>query len=266
MINNALLFDEENFLLSHLGNAAIEPVRLGAIPTRCLAQLLEAGGEVVRKRDLIDGAWGQYGFEVTENSLAQVIRHLRLSLEKLDPGREHIQTLPRIGYKLAEGMALRAVEDSSAIPADLPGAAPESTGQEHSGTEPTSPAAGFSKFRAKAYNSLVLRLGLLVIWSVGIFFAAEYWQAQQIPYADIQFGPPQERGSMKIYLPASVQIPESRVQKVTHTATQLLSFLHIQPDSADLYLLPSYEGRHSIICIGPIESEGSRCIGIDVDD
>ncbi|MNF91449.1 hypothetical protein D3C84_740510 [compost metagenome] len=57
------------------------------------------------------GVWGQYGLEVTDNSLAQVVRQLRLALEKLQPDREFIQTLPRLGYRLTDGVK---VEELSA--------------------------------------------------------------------------------------------------------------------------------------------------------
>ncbi|WP_460164043.1 winged helix-turn-helix domain-containing protein [Pseudomonas sp. S2_F03] len=113
LIDEHLVFDENNFLLFRVDAANEEPLRLGAIASRCLAMLLRSGGSVVRKRELMAGAWGQYGLEVTDNSLAQVVRQLRLALEKLQPDREFIQTLPRIGYKLADGVT---VEELTAHP------------------------------------------------------------------------------------------------------------------------------------------------------
>ena len=103
VINRLIHFDNEAFVL-YAATAPEDSLRIGAIASRCLTQLLDAKGEIVSKRDLMNGAWGAFGLEVTDNSLAQTIRQLRVALDKLQPDHELIVTVPRIGYKLGESL------------------------------------------------------------------------------------------------------------------------------------------------------------------
>jgi DNA-binding winged helix-turn-helix (wHTH) protein len=74
------------------GEAVVMPGRLYAM----LVEMVEHAGEVVSKRRLMDVGWPDLA--VTENSLVQAIRQLRLLLDAEHPER-HIETVARLGYR-----------------------------------------------------------------------------------------------------------------------------------------------------------------------
>jgi len=87
------------------------------LPWRCidaLKLLLQAKGEVVDRQTLFSVLWPDT--QVEESSLTKVMSQLRRTLSEGDPPVDYIETVPRIGYRLAVPAVL-------ALPA-LPGAAP----------------------------------------------------------------------------------------------------------------------------------------------
>ena len=73
------------------------PVSLGARGVALLRVLLEAGGGVVSRTDLLDAAWPNTSVE--ESNLTVQISALRSALSDLSGGREWIKTVPRVGYQ-----------------------------------------------------------------------------------------------------------------------------------------------------------------------
>lgn len=65
----------------------------------CLHTLLEAGGGIVSKEDLEQAIWG--GALVEESNLAQCIALLRKALDPAPDGGSHIETVARVGYRIA---------------------------------------------------------------------------------------------------------------------------------------------------------------------
>jgi DNA-binding winged helix-turn-helix (wHTH) protein len=63
---------------------------------RCL---VEAGGRLVTKHELLDRVWT--GVYVDEGTIAQRISALRKALGRDEHGRDYIETVPRRGYRLA---------------------------------------------------------------------------------------------------------------------------------------------------------------------
>ena len=290
LIDEHLVFDENKFLLFRVDAIDEEPLRLGAIASRCLAMLLKSGGDVVRKRELMAGAWGQYGLEVTDNSLAQVVRQLRLALEKLQPDREFIQTLPRIGYKLADGVVveeLSAVTKKVSAPsqaladseAPVPAATPIATmaDVEVEPDEPSSipavPASvepGSASLPAHPITS-PKRWGLwlaLSVWGVLAFLSGRAWLAPSPEVASPAFAAPVTMDDVHVHFPAQdVQGPAtSHLQLMVRNSRELAGHLGIPAQNIHLYLLPSRRGADQIICDGELETPGSRCIGVQQND
>ncbi|WP_429260971.1 winged helix-turn-helix domain-containing protein [Paraburkholderia sp. GAS334] len=79
--------------------------------SRIFDPFLRAPRIVYSRRQLLDDGWRAFGFEVGENSLAQVMRTLRGALAQLDPGVRHFQTVPRIGYCLVADVRLAVDAD-----------------------------------------------------------------------------------------------------------------------------------------------------------
>lgn len=74
-------------------------VKLPWRAAECLQTLLEAGGEIVSKEDLEQAIWG--GALVEESNLAQCIALLRKALDPAPDGGSHIETVARVGYRIA---------------------------------------------------------------------------------------------------------------------------------------------------------------------
>jgi DNA-binding winged helix-turn-helix (wHTH) protein/TolB-like protein/tetratricopeptide (TPR) repeat protein len=84
-------FDDLRFQLVVHG----EPVELERKPLELLRYLLSRPGEVVRKEELLEAVWP--GVTVVDASLATAVSKLRKVLGK----QEIIQTVPRVGYRVA---------------------------------------------------------------------------------------------------------------------------------------------------------------------
>jgi DNA-binding winged helix-turn-helix (wHTH) protein len=278
LIDEHLVFDENNFLLFRVDAVNEEPLRLGAIASRCLAMLLRSDGAVVRKRELMAGAWGQYGLEVTDNSLAQVVRQLRLALEKLQPDREFIQTLPRIGYKLADGVS---VEELSAFAqtAPAPAAIPAST-MADAEDEPDETPSITAKPASTAPASAPLpvqpitpskRWGLwlaLSVWGVLAFLSGRIWLAPSPEVAPPAFAAAVTIDEVRVHASAQdIHSPAtSHLQLMVQNSRELAGHLGIPAQNMHLYLLPSRRGADQILCDGELETASSRCIGVQQYD
>lgn len=286
LIDEQLIFDEDSFLLYRTDAPGDTPLRLGAIASRCLALLLRSSGTVVRKRDLMAAAWGQYGLEVTDNSLAQVVRQLRLALEKLQPEREFIQTLPRIGYKLLEGV--RIVELSATgtaalivkppqVGSDLPDYA-TSTDTQDEALEPAEvPPSGVPVEPAERLTPSAASnpappwrwwLWLaLPLWGGLAFGLGTVWQRPE-QAAVPQFLPPVTVQGLRIYLPVSglASVSQPRLQAISQRIQQLTGLVEIAQESAHLYLLPTRHGGQAILCQDELEATNSRCVGVLLHD
>ncbi len=95
-------FDEASWALRVEG----QTVTLEGKPLEVLHELLLRAGEVVTKDEILDAVWP--GVTVVEGSLPTAISKLR---KALGAGREQvIETIPRVGYKLASPVAIESVE------------------------------------------------------------------------------------------------------------------------------------------------------------
>lgn len=72
------------------------------LPWRCFEAfviLVEANGAIVDRETLFRRLWP--GIEVEETSLTKVLSQLRRVLSSGDPAAEYVETIPRLGYRLA---------------------------------------------------------------------------------------------------------------------------------------------------------------------
>ncbi|VVP54793.1 transcriptional regulator [Pseudomonas fluorescens] len=286
LIDRQLVFDENNFLLFRSDATDIEPFRLGAIASRCLAMLLRSGGAVVRKRELMDGAWGEYGLDVTDNSLAQVIRQLRLALGQLCPDREFIQTLPRIGYKLIEGVS---VEELSVAPRsmglpqedvtihEIPSALAPATAPTTIGEEPRAPVFDTAPLLRKMSSKLPLvsstlswrRWGMwlsLPLWGCGAFFLAQAWWAP-VEIVGLEYAAPVVIGDVHVHPPLSGMdaLPQSQRDVIIQRNRTLATWIGLSRENMHLYLIPARQMVDQILCDGELEKATSRCVGVQHD-
>ncbi|MEP7362381.1 MAG: winged helix-turn-helix domain-containing protein [Acidobacteriota bacterium] len=95
--------------LSVRGQVAKLPWRVA----ECLSVLLEAGGTVVTKEELQQQIWGSALVE--ESNLAQCITALRKALDPAPDGGSHIETVARVGYRLAVAVVEEAPAQSKEV-------------------------------------------------------------------------------------------------------------------------------------------------------
>ena len=95
-------------------------IRLHWRSLEVLRALVEANGNTVSRDRLIDLLWS--GAVVEESNLHKYVSILKKALSEGDSGREYVETVPRIGYRLL--MPTRAVADPSVPAEPAPVAAP----------------------------------------------------------------------------------------------------------------------------------------------
>ena len=87
------------------GEATLEPRVM-----QVLLLLLDAGGRVVSRNELFDECWG--GVIVGEDSLNRAIAGIRRVVGQVAPGAFEVETIPRIGYRIAAAGSEPVGEDA----------------------------------------------------------------------------------------------------------------------------------------------------------
>lgn len=103
-------FDEASWTLTVNGR----PVSIEAKPLELLRELLLRAGDLVSKEELLDKIWPDV--TVVEASLPTAIHKLRLALGDDRRDAQIIQTVPRIGYRLAVPVEVQELPDYSNTP------------------------------------------------------------------------------------------------------------------------------------------------------
>ncbi len=257
IINNLIHFDSEAFTL-YRADAPEEALRIGAIASRCLTLLLQANGQIVSKRDLMNGAWGSFGLEVTENSLAQVVRQLRVALEKLQSDHELITTVPRIGYKINEQVELL---DNSAVPASLAPPPPQ-TIEPSIVAAPVQPAEPLCNWPARMF----LGLAALACWAA-LFQLPSL--LRPVPLADQPFAQShvEQIDGITVHseeMPASALQPGS--QQLVTQARQLGQIIGITGPDLHIYRFADRYRSLDLLCEGVLMAPDSQCLGLQSDE
>jgi adenylate cyclase len=98
---------ETDFVLDHVRvrpalrevSAGGHVLRLQPRVMQVLVAIARAGGEVVSRDELVSSCWG--GLVVGDDAVNRCIGQLRRLIDKAAPGALAIETLPRVGYRLA---------------------------------------------------------------------------------------------------------------------------------------------------------------------
>lgn len=257
LINNLIHFDSEAFTL-HRADEPDEPLRIGAIASRCLGLLLRANGEIVGKRELMSGAWGAFGLEVTENSLAQVVRQLRVALDKLQPGHELILTVPRIGYRISERVELLDTmlpempsDPAPALDAERAPVSPpkEMPGAPHNGGWP---------------GRLALAVVALACWTLlfklpGLLYPLPLPEQPFVEAGVLRL----DRVTLHLEeMPTAALRPDN--DQLAARARQLGQALELS--DLHLYRFAGQDRSLNLLCSGELRAGDSHCLGLQVDE
>src|SRR5919112_2535803 len=89
------------------------PVALTLKALETLVVLVERGGRVVSREELIEAVWPDV--EVEENNLSVNVSTLRKALGERDDGEKYIETVPRRGYRFTATVSDVPVESVELI-------------------------------------------------------------------------------------------------------------------------------------------------------
>ncbi|MGB4074689.1 winged helix-turn-helix domain-containing protein [Pseudomonas sp.] len=265
VINRLIHFDNEAYVL-YTAAAPEEALRIGAIASRCLTLLLQADGQIVSKRDLMRGAWGAFGLEVTDNSLAQVVRQLRVALEKLQPDHELIITIPRIGYKISEQVELLdappppAPDEPPAAAVSLPAAPPQINA-------PPSPA---SQPRHSHHSSwpekLLLGFAAIACWAA-LFHLPSLLRQTALPEQPFAEARMEQIDGIAFHLesmPGGALQPDNRRLAVQVKALGLA--LDMDALKLHVYRFAAQHRSLDLLCEGELSARDSHCLGLQLDE
>ncbi|WP_315809277.1 winged helix-turn-helix domain-containing protein [Pseudomonas sp. C9-3] len=246
-INHSIHFDSEAFEL-YLAEAPTERIRIGAIASRCLTLLVQADGKIVTKREFMSGAWGSFGLEVTENSLAQVIHQLRAALEKLQPGHELILTTPRIGYRIHESVEL--------LDAISPEAVRDPVGLSVAEKTPIPP------YRSR--SRLLLGLAAVACW-VALYKLPGLWLPSTLPNRPFVEVKKEQIAGVTLHLEdmPAVALRPANAQLVASAKKLAIALNLAEPN---LYRFASQDRALNLLCSGELRPGSSHCLGLQVDE
>lgn len=99
IINSNLTFDSAVAKLTFVSTEDSSSTHLSAPAARCLENLIVSRGSVINKATLLEKSWRDYGFVVTDNSVNQVISHIRKCFDRIGVSKDIIVTVPKLGYQ-----------------------------------------------------------------------------------------------------------------------------------------------------------------------
>lgn len=260
VINQVIHFDNEAFVL-YATSAPEEVLRIGAIASRCLTLLLQADGQIVSKRDLMGGAWGEFGLEVTDNSLAQVVRQLRVALEKLQPNHELIVTIPRIGYKISEQVEL--LDPPLPAPATPP-AVDESLPQISAEALPAPPPSHSQHLNWP--EKLLLGLAAIACWSA-LFHLPNLLASSALPDQPFVQAQVEQIEGVTVHLenmPGGALQPDN--QRLAVQVNALGKALDMDPLDLHVYRFAAQNRSLDLLCEGELSARDSHCLGLQLDE
>jgi DNA-binding winged helix-turn-helix (wHTH) protein len=124
VLNGRWYLDAENNQLIDLqGRSAAATLSPRAV--RLLMLFAETPNTVIGRRKLFDEGWRQFGFEVCDNSLNQVICSLREAFRGFGADAPGIKTVPRIGYCLTARVTTREASAEAVTTRPATGVMPE---------------------------------------------------------------------------------------------------------------------------------------------
>ncbi|CAM6963433.1 OmpR/PhoB-type domain-containing protein [Citrobacter freundii] len=112
LINNEVTFRTDDGVLANLSSSD-NSLTLSITANRIFTYLLEQEGKVVSREEMFTNVWDKNGLLASNNSLSQYISLIRKGLQELGCEHEIIQTVPRVGFFIAEGLVATIEEPPS---------------------------------------------------------------------------------------------------------------------------------------------------------
>ena len=265
LIGGVIVFDDDLYEMSRI-DAPEEVVQLGAASSRCLQVLLEAKGQIVTKNDLLYKGWEQYKSIVTGNSINQAIAQIRkgLALLRIDP--LGIITVPRIGYKISDDLAVEKFDGRKLpveIPLDAPAAPSSEEGRE---SEPQQAEAAATLLSDSTSKTSVKAWILPLLAAMNLAAAVGIWnflnvdvlsEAPQIAYVPVKqagemsYFPAKDVEGGSAHVNSSIAMLQQRPPSSFSTAGNRFIYINgARRDNVHSYFL----------CQGNIDKPGSRCV------
>lgn len=95
-VNGSAVFSPRDNVFIRAGIGGAFPV--APVASRLLLYFCCHPNLIVRRKDIFQAVWEDFGFEVSQGSINQTIFVLRSALDAVGVGADCIRTIPRIGY------------------------------------------------------------------------------------------------------------------------------------------------------------------------
>lgn len=95
-VNGSAIFSPKDNVFISADRGRIFPV--APVASRLMLYLCCHPNLIVKRKDIFQAVWEDFGFEVSQGSINQTIFVLRSALDDVGVGSDCIRTIPRIGY------------------------------------------------------------------------------------------------------------------------------------------------------------------------
>jgi len=113
LINGTIVFNAENGSLKNTVNG--REVFLSSLNARILRLLVDAGADCLRREDLLERAWQQYGLIPAPASLNQYISLTRRTLVAIGLQERLIITVAKTGYRINNSVRIEVIASHTAV-------------------------------------------------------------------------------------------------------------------------------------------------------
>jgi DNA-binding winged-HTH domains len=128
LINKEITFRSDDGVMTSIASPE-NTVTLSITASRIFTYLLEENGKIVSRDNIFINVWDNNGLQASNNSLSQYISLIRRSLHDLGCVQEVIQTIPRVGFLIPEGLvSVCEKKASQSLQHKRPAPLPEVTG------------------------------------------------------------------------------------------------------------------------------------------
>lgn len=110
-IEGVVIFDTEKALL--VNRLTEDSIELSQTSARLLAALLTHSGDILARDEIFQSIFDKFGARASNSNLNQYISILRKNLHDLGIEQEIIITVPRVGFKISDHVAISDEEDKA---------------------------------------------------------------------------------------------------------------------------------------------------------
>ncbi|EGX10245.1 winged helix family transcriptional regulator [Escherichia coli] len=117
IINGQIMYDEIRYSVSNVETH--DEILLPATAARLLALFIKYHGTIISRDEILNYVWDKYGYNISNNTLAQYVSLLRKNFKLLGVPGDIIVTVPKSGFLIPEIIEIDLIETSDSVPKEL---------------------------------------------------------------------------------------------------------------------------------------------------